>query len=95
VCTLVVIPPLLKALEWHLTAQIARDTIQFVEQLYESIVVNSHFDPGREKSSAYLCNLKYTDHGRRVEQVIRRPQLSYVVNAGSRLNPISCDIVVK
>jgi hypothetical protein len=49
VCTLVDIFPLLKALEWHLTAQVARDTMQFVEQLYNPIVINSHFDPGREK----------------------------------------------
>lgn len=89
------ISPLLKALEWHLTAQVARDTMRFVEQLYKSIVINSHFNPGGENNSAYLSNLKYADCGRRVEQVIRRSQFSYVVNAGARRCTISCDIVVK
>ena len=42
-CTLVDVSPLLKALEWYLTAQVARDTMQFVKQLYESIVINGPF----------------------------------------------------
>jgi hypothetical protein len=50
VCTLVDVSPLLKALEWHLTAQVARDTMQFVEQLHKPIVINGHFNPGGGKT---------------------------------------------
>lgn len=34
--TLVDISPLLKTFEWYLATQVARDAVQFVQQLYET-----------------------------------------------------------